>query len=81
MQEIRKKFRKRRAAWLATAICMLAAVLICLPLLMIPCGALMDNAEMKRILAPVLGEGTGFAVWHLVPLYPTIEHFNRLLIC
>ena len=80
IREIRRKFRKRRGAWLATVICMLAAVLICLPLLMIPGGALMDSAEIKQILAPVLGEGTGFAVWHLIPLYPTIEHFNRLLI-
>ena len=74
------KWRKRRRAWLAAFICTVAAVLICAPLLMIPGGSLMDNAEMKRMLSPILGEGKGFAVWHLIPLYPTISHFYRLLI-
>lgn len=72
--------RKKKRAWFATAICTAAAVLICAPLLMIPGGSLMDSAEMRRILAPILGEGSGFAVWHLIPLYPTIGHFYRLLI-
>lgn len=72
--------RKKKRAWFATAICAAAAALICAPLLMIPGGSLMDSAEMRRILAPILGEGSGFAVWHLIPLYPTIGHFYRLLI-
>ncbi|MDE7197545.1 MAG: carbohydrate ABC transporter permease [Lachnospiraceae bacterium] len=80
MLEIRKKWKKRRGAWAAAVICLFPAALICAPLLMIPGGALMDGAEINRILAPVLGEGKGFAVWHLIPLYPTIGHFYRLLI-
>ncbi|MDE6404628.1 MAG: carbohydrate ABC transporter permease [Lachnospiraceae bacterium] len=66
--------------WLAVGICAAAAALICAPLLMIPGGALMDSAEVHRILAPVMGEGKGFAVWHLIPLYPTLDHFYRLLV-
>ena len=66
--------------WFAAGICAAAAALICAPLLMIPGGALMDSAEMERILAPVLGEGKGCAVWHLLPFYPTVGHFRRLLI-
>ena len=42
--------------------------------------SLMDGAEMRQILSPILGEGKGFAVWHLIPVYPTIGHFYRLLI-
>lgn len=80
MREIWKKWEKRKGAWLATAICMSAAALICLPLLMIPSGAFMDSAEIRQILSPVLGEGKGCAVWHWIPFYPTIDHFYRLLI-
>lgn len=74
------KWRKRSRAWFAAGICVAAAALICAPLLMIPGGSLMDGAEIKRILAPILGEGKGFAAWHLIPVYPTVGHFYRLLI-
>ena len=73
-------WQKRKMKWFAAGICAAAAALICAPLLMIPVGALMDSAEMNRILAPVLGEEKGFAVWHLIPFYPTVGHFRRLLI-
>lgn len=75
------RWRKRKkGAWAATAVCFLAAAFICAPLLMIPGGSLMDGAEIRRILSPILGEGKGFAVWHLIPVYPTLRHFCRLLI-
>ncbi len=74
------RWRKKRTAWFATGICVAVAALICAPLLMIPGGSLMDGAEMRQILSPILGEGKGFAVWHLIPVYPTIGHFYRLLI-
>lgn len=74
------KRKKRKNSWLATGICLLMAFIICLPLLMIPGGAFMDPAEIRQMLSPVLGEGKGYAVWHFLPAYPTIEHFYRLLI-
>ncbi len=77
---MRSRWRKQKMAWLAAGICAAAAVLICVPLLMIPGGSLMDGAEMNHILSPILGEGKGFAVWHLIPVYPTMAHFYRLLI-
>lgn len=80
VQEIWKRWRKRKGTWAATAVCLFVAVLICAPLLMIPGGSLMGGAEMRQILSPVLGEGTGFAVWRLLPFYPTVSHFRRLLV-
>lgn len=80
MRERYRMRKKKRGAWAATAVCLLAAALICAPLLMIPGGSLMDHAEIKQILSPILGEGKGFAVWHLLPFYPTLDHFYRLLI-
>lgn len=56
------------------------AVLICLPLLMILGGAFADSSELKALLSPVLGEGKGYADFRLIPLYPSVEHFYRLLI-
>lgn len=73
-------WKKRSGTWIATVTCLFVAALICAPLLMIPGGSLMDGTEMRQILSPILGEGKGFAVWHLIPLYPTIGHFYRLLI-
>lgn len=40
----------------------------------------MDSAEIKQILSPALGSDAGYAVWHLIPFYPTVEHFYRLLV-
>lgn len=64
----------------ASIICIVAAVIICLPLLMIPGGAFMDNMELRRLLAPVLTGREGYASWHLIPIYPTIAHFYRVLV-
>lgn len=73
-----KKNRKQSIP--AICFCTFTAFLICLPLLMIPAGALMDNMELNRILAPVLNNSSGYAIWHFIPFYPTLEHFYRLLI-
>lgn len=73
-------WKKRSGTWIATVTCLFVAALICAPLLMIPGGSLMDSTEMRQILSPILGKEKGFAVWHLIPLYPTIGHFYRLLI-
>ena len=80
MRERYKMRKKNRGSWAAAAVCLLAAALICAPLLMIPGGSLIPGAELKQILSPILGEEKGFAVWHLLPFYPTLEHFYRLLI-
>lgn len=72
--------RKKKYAVLATAVCVMAAFVICLPLLMIPGGAFMDSAEISRVLAPIFGEESGYVVWRFVPFYPTLAHFYRLLI-
>lgn len=76
----KKKEKQKPSYILAGTLCLIAAGLVCMPLLIIPGGAVMDNMEMRRILAPVLSGSDGYAVWHLLPLYPTIEHFYRLLI-
>lgn len=76
----KRKSRKKKKSWFATVVCFLTAFLICLPLFMIPAGAFADASEIRQMLSPVLGEAKGYANWHLLLYYPTIEHFYRLLV-
>lgn len=73
-----KKRRGYSAA--ATLLCFLLVFLICAPLLLIPAGSVTGAAEMRRMLAPVLGTGDGYAKWYVMVLYPTLENFQRLLL-
>lgn len=55
------------------------AVLICLPVVLIITGSVMDSIELKQYLYPVFGDGEEFIRWKLMPDYPTFEHYGRLL--
>lgn len=55
------------------------AVLICLPVVLIITGSVMDSIELKQYLYPVFGGGEEFIRWKLMPDYPTFEHYGRLL--
>lgn len=65
--------------YLAAGALLVPAVLICLPVLLILTGSVMDGLEMKQYLAPVFGEGEGYIRWKLMPDYPTFAHYGRLL--
>ncbi|MBR1692953.1 MAG: carbohydrate ABC transporter permease, partial [Lachnospiraceae bacterium] len=49
------------------------ALLLLLPLLFLISGSLMGKAELEEYLAPVLKTEEGYAVWRLIPLYPTLR--------
>ncbi len=72
--------REWRRAAAGTVLCLILAAVICLPLALIPGGAVTGGAELRRALAPVLGQGRGYAKWYVLPLYPTLEHFRSLLL-
>ena len=55
------------------------AVLICLPVVLIITGSVMDSIELKQYLYPVFGDGEEFIRWKLMPDYPTFEHYGRRL--
>ncbi len=54
------------------------AVLICLPVVLIITGSVMDSIELKQYLYPVFGDGEEFIRWKLMPDYPTFSN-GRLL--
>lgn len=58
---------------------LLPAVFICLPVVLIITGSVMDSIELKQYLYPVFNDGEEFIRWKLMPDYPTFEHYGRLL--
>ena len=55
-------------------------VVICMPVFLVVTGSVMGSADLQGCLAPVFLEGQGFVTWKLIPQYPTLEHYKRLLI-
>lgn len=50
------------------------------PVLFLVCGSLMGGRELNALLAPVLGNTDGFASWKLLPEYPTIRSYVKILL-
>lgn len=57
----------------------LTAFLICLPIPLIFLGSLKSTRELAKSLSPILGEASGMVNWTLFPLYPTLNHYHKLL--
>lgn len=56
-----------------------AGIMICTPVLLVVTGSVMGSSDLQECLAPVFREGQGFVSWKLIPQYPTVEHYIRLL--
>lgn len=56
-----------------------AGIVICAPVLLVVTGSVMGKGDLYECLAPVFEHGTGFVTWKLIPQYPTIENYIRLL--
>ncbi len=57
----------------------LIGIVICLPVLALALGALKSERELSDALGAVIGASGGKVSWHLLPFYPTGEHFWELL--
>ena len=49
------------------------------PVIFLLSGTFMGNQEIYNCVAPALGGKDGFAIWHLLPLYPTLQNVVELL--
>lgn len=58
---------------------MAMGVVVCMPVFFVITGSVMGSYDLEECLAPVFREGKGFAGWKLIPDYPTLEHYIRLL--
>lgn len=63
----------------AKGLVVLLAIICVLPVVLIITGAFMGNEELMNILSPILSDGEGYAVWHFIPLYPTLKNMVELL--
>lgn len=54
--------------------------LFCLPILAVILGSLKSSRELMNSLSAVIGNSGGKICWHLLPLYPTLKHFIKLLL-
>lgn len=56
------------------------AVLSVAPLIFLAGGTFMGSVELKEYLAPVLMSGEGYAVWRLIPVFPTLRNVVELFL-
>lgn len=52
----------------------------CYPIVFVCVGSLMSHTELADLLAPILGESKGYAVWHLLPTEPTLRSWIQVLL-
>ena len=56
-----------------------AGLCICLPVIAVALGSLKSNLELIRALSPVILGSGGEIKWHLLPQFPTLVHYYKLL--
>ncbi len=61
------------------AVLLVVGILICLPIFAVILGSLKSDREMINSLSAILGVSGGSIEWHLLPLYPTLKNFGKLL--
>lgn len=54
-------------------------LVVCMPVFFVVTGSVMGSYDLEACLAPVFREGKGFVGWKVIPDYPTVEHYVRLL--
>lgn len=66
--------------WLILMLLCVFAFFVWMPLWMLLSASFQGAAETANNLAPVLGDGTGYARWHLIPQVPTLRAYVELLL-
>ncbi len=58
---------------------LLAGIMLCLPVIAVVLGSLKSDRELLYSLSAIFGVTNGRVEWKLLPLYPTLKHFGKLL--
>ena len=69
--------KKRRVALIILS---LLAIFMCIPIVIIFSGSLMDNSELSKALSPILAAGIGYVELKILPEYPTLRSIVELLL-
>lgn len=73
---MRKNFFKRGN----NIILVLLAILVCMPVIMTILASLKSGWELSDSLLPIISENGEKIHWKLLPLYPTLRHYFKLLL-
>ncbi len=65
--------------FLIDVLLVLLAVLICMPVLLVALGSLKADSELLDGLMPILSDSREVIDWNLLPLYPTLKHYQEIL--
>ena len=74
-----KKMVRMAVALVTKLIFIAVGVVICMPVFLVLTGSVMGDSDLQECLAPVFELGQGFVTWRLIPQYPTVDHYIRLL--
>lgn len=72
-------YAKKLKQDLISALLILPAVFVCLPIVLLITGSVMGNGELRQHLAPIFTDGLEFINWKIIPDYPTFENYGKLL--
>lgn len=59
---------------------MLPGIFVCIPVFFLVTGSFLGSGEIKELIGPIFLEAEKFGTWKLIPDYPTVEHYSRLLL-
>lgn len=74
------KFFKKIPNQILLLLLLILGLLACYPVIFLMTGSLMDERELKTALRPVLSQTEGCASWRLLPRYPTLKSYVKLLL-
>lgn len=74
------KWRHKAAEIIEKTAFIAVGIVICMPVFLVVTGSVMGNSDLQECLAPVFLEGHGFRTWKIIPDYPTLENYSRLLV-
>ncbi len=76
-------YLKRMRKWMSKAAIKAALLLLgavcCAPLVYLLSGSLLSRYELRESLSFLMNNGEELISWHLIPKYPTFEHYARIL--
>lgn len=76
-----KRVWKTAVRTVRTGLLLLLGGMFCVPVLLIVSGTIMSRYELTQNLLPMMADSDGMIGWTFFPLYPTFEHFFRVLFC
>lgn len=68
-----------KGKWLGVWL-LIPAAIACYPVIFLLTGSLMGTQELKEYLRAALGGGKGFLSWSILPVYPTLRSYVKLLL-